>query len=93
MHQYAQDAMSYVHQYGHPDLFITFTCNPTWIEIKEHLLPGQSSQDLHDINARIFRQKLKPLMDFIFKHNVFGETRCWMYSSEWQKEHYHMLIF
>jgi hypothetical protein len=28
MHQYTQDAMSYVRKYGRPDLFITFTCNP-----------------------------------------------------------------
>jgi len=24
-------------------------------------------------------------MDFIVKHCVFGETRCWLYSVEWQK--------
>lgn len=29
MHEYAQDAMSYVRHYGRPDLFITFTCNPS----------------------------------------------------------------
>lgn len=28
MHEYTQDAMTYVRQYGRPDLFITFTCNP-----------------------------------------------------------------
>ncbi|UYV75117.1 hypothetical protein LAZ67_12002534 [Cordylochernes scorpioides] len=28
MHEYAQDCMAYVHKYGRPDLFITFTCNP-----------------------------------------------------------------
>lgn len=35
-------------------------------------------------------------MDFIVKHNVFGETRCWMYSVEWQKRglpHAHILIW
>ncbi|GBM15966.1 hypothetical protein AVEN_108565-1 [Araneus ventricosus] len=35
MHEYAQDAMTYVRSYGHPDLFITFTCNTAWSEIKE----------------------------------------------------------
>ena len=40
MHEYAQDAMTYVRAYGRPDLFITFTCNPTWDEIKELLLTG-----------------------------------------------------
>ncbi|XP_076251520.1 uncharacterized protein LOC143190840 [Rhynchophorus ferrugineus] len=96
MHEYAQDAMSYVRHYGTADLFITFTCNPQWIEIKQELLPGKSSIDRHDITARVFRQKLKSLMNFIVKHNVFGETRCWMYSVEWQKRglpHAHILIW
>ncbi|GFW34180.1 helitron_like_N domain-containing protein [Trichonephila clavipes] len=95
MHEYAQDAMTYVHAYGRPDLFVTFTCNPTWNEIKELLLVGQSSSDRHDITARVFKQKLKCFMDFIIKHHVFGETRCWMYSIEWQKRglpHAHILV-
>jgi len=53
MHEYAQDAMR---KYGRPDLFITFTCNPKWIEITQLLLPGQSSSDCHDITARVFKQ-------------------------------------
>ena len=96
MHEYAQDAMTYVRAYGRPDLFITFTCNPTWDEIKELLLPGQSPSDRHDLIARVFKQKLKSLMDFIIKQQVFGETRCWMYSIEWQKRglpHAHILIW
>lgn len=96
MHEYAQDAMSYVQRYGRPDLFITFTCNPNWKEIKDHLFDGQSPQDRHDITARVFKQKLKALMDFIIKAKVFGEVRCWMYSVEWQKRglpHAHILIW
>ncbi|UYV77690.1 hypothetical protein LAZ67_15001947 [Cordylochernes scorpioides] len=95
MHEYAQDAMTYVRAYGRPDFFITFTCNPAWDEIKELLLTGQSPSDRHDISARVFKQKLKSLLDFIVKHHVFGETRCWMYSIEWQKRglpHAHILI-
>ena len=56
-----------------------------WDEIQELLLTGQSASDRHDISARVFKQKLKYLMDYIVKHQVFGETRCWMYSAEWQK--------
>ncbi|GFS96145.1 ATP-dependent DNA helicase [Trichonephila clavipes] len=96
MHEYAQDAMTYVRAYGRPDLFVTFTCNPTWNEIKELLLVGQSSSYRHNITARVFKQKLKCLMDFIIKHHVFGETRCWMYSIEWQKRglpHAHILVW
>ena len=45
MHERQQDAMSYVKKYGHPDLFITTTTNPSWPEIKDNLLPGQDPQD------------------------------------------------
>lgn len=94
--RHMQDAMAYVRSYGRPDLFITFTCNPKWNEIKELLLPGQASTDRHDLTARIFKQKLNKLMDLIVKHNIYGESRCWMYSIEWQKRglpHAHILIW
>ncbi|VDM94650.1 unnamed protein product, partial [Onchocerca ochengi] len=96
MHEYAQDAIAYVRQYGRSDLFITFTCNPAWDDIQNLLLPGQSPVDKHDITLRVFRQKLKSLMDFMIKHEVFGSVRCWMYSVEWQKRglpHAHILIW
>ncbi|XP_075158174.1 uncharacterized protein LOC142231451 [Haematobia irritans] len=35
-------------------------------------------------------------MNFVTKHHVFGETRCWIYSVEWQKRglpHAHILIW
>jgi hypothetical protein len=51
MHEYAQDAMTYVRNYGRQDLFITFTCNSGWPEIKEELLPGLSATDRHDLTA------------------------------------------
>jgi len=47
-----------------------------WEEKKELLLTEQSSSDHHDIFTRVFKQKLKSLMDFIVKHHIFGETRC-----------------
>lgn len=96
MQEYSQDAMTYVRSYGRPDLFITFTCNPKWEEIVSELSSGQTSVHRHDITARVFKQKLKSLMDFIVKLRVFGETRCWMYSVEWQKRglpHAHILIW
>lgn len=96
MQEYIQDAMTYVRAYGRPDLFITFTCNPNWDEIQSLLLPGQTSMHRHDITARVFKQKLKSLMNLITHYSVFGETRCWLYSVEWQKRglpHAHILIW
>ena len=63
MHEYAQDAIPYVHLYGRPDLFITFTCNQSWDEIQQLLLQGQSAVHRHDITPRAFRQKLKSMIN------------------------------
>lgn len=96
MHEYAQDAMTYVRNYGTPDLFITFTCNPKWTEIERELEPGQKPQDRHDIIATVFQQKLKVMMDVLTKYRIFGDIRCYMYSVEWQKRglpHAHILIW
>ncbi|CAE1255457.1 unnamed protein product [Acanthosepion pharaonis] len=41
MHERTQDAMTYVRHCGRPDLFITFTCNPKWVDITRELFPGQ----------------------------------------------------
>ncbi|XP_069968901.1 uncharacterized protein [Bactrocera oleae] len=96
MQEYIQDAMTYVRHYGRPDLFITFTCNQNWEEIQSLLLPGQQSIHRHDITSRVFKQKLKSLIDFIVKYSGFGKTCCWLYSIEWQKRglpHAHILIW
>ncbi|XP_044575238.1 uncharacterized protein LOC123259042 [Cotesia glomerata] len=88
--------MTIVREYRRPCLFITFTCNPKWPEITSLLLPGQHAIHRHDITARVFKQKLKSLINFITKLHVFGPTRCWMYSVEWQKRglpHAHILIW
>lgn len=73
--KYAQNAMTYVPQYGRPDLFITFTCSPKWIEITQLLLPSQSSSDPHDIIAQVFRQKPNALKNFIVEYHVFEDVR------------------
>ncbi|XP_064647485.1 uncharacterized protein LOC135500168 [Lineus longissimus] len=96
MHERAQDAMSYVRAYGRPDLFITFTCNPNWPEIKQELKEHEKPHDRHDLTARVFRLKHKCLMDLIVKHKIFGPVRCYIYTIEWQKRglpHAHILCW
>lgn len=96
LHEYTQDAMTYVRNYGRPDLFITFTCNTKWVEIESLLLPGQTAGDRHDLIARVFKQKLTKLMDAIVKLQIYGQVLCFMYSIEWQKRglpHAHILIW
>ena len=54
MHEKSQDAMTYVKNFGPPELFITITCNPKWPEITNELLPLQTAVDRPDIIARVF---------------------------------------
>ena len=74
MHEYTQDAMKYVRNYGRPDLFVTFTCNPTWEEIQEELLDGRIRSDRYDLLSRVFRKKFIKLMNIITENHVFGSA-------------------
>ena len=96
MHERTQDAMCYVREYGRPDLFITFTCNPKWEEIENNLLPSQKPQDRHDLIARVFHLKLLKSMELLNKRHVFGKVRCHIFTVEWQKRglpHAHILVW
>ncbi|CAF4463959.1 unnamed protein product [Rotaria sp. Silwood2] len=95
MQQNYQDAMTIVRKYGKPDLFITFTCNPTWREIEEQLFPGQTPSDRPDLITRVFKLKLDDLIDDLFKKHILGRTIANVFVIEFQKRglpHCHMLI-
>ncbi|GBN86047.1 hypothetical protein AVEN_219552-1 [Araneus ventricosus] len=49
MQQNYQDAMAMVRKFGKPDLFLTFTCNPSWSEILNSLEGVQRPEDRPDI--------------------------------------------
>ena len=94
MRERQQDAMAYVRRFGKPDLFITFTCNPEWKEIKENIFNNQKVIHRHDITARVFRQYVLKLVDLMKNANIFGKQICYMYTIEWQKRglpHAHLL--
>ncbi|KAK9740669.1 hypothetical protein RND81_03G052500 [Saponaria officinalis] len=69
-----QDALAICRWAGPPDLFITFTCNPKWDEIKQFLAkhPEQHPEDRPDIVARVFKIKLNELINDITKKAFFG---------------------
>lgn len=70
LHEYTQDAMTYVRHGGKPSLFITFTCNPKdeeLLSVMEDNVPVHYRQDLI---ARVFHQKIKIFHDLIVKGNV-----------------------
>jgi len=85
MHEKNQDAMTYVSKFGRPDLFITFTCNPEWPEMKNELFQDQKSSYRHDIIYRVFHLKLKKFMHVLKNKCIFGDVNRYVYSVEWQK--------
>ena len=85
MFERQQDAMSYVRMYGRPDLFITMTTNPKWVEITNGLRQGKKAHDRPDLIVRVFKLKLDKLMDLL-KNGAFGHLQAWLYSIEFQRK-------
>ena len=65
MLQNYHDGLAICKLYGPPDFFVTFTCNPNWIEITESLEPGQAPADRSDVIVRVFNLKLNELLQDI----------------------------
>lgn len=71
------DAMAIVRHFGAPDLFITMTCNPRWLEVTRELLFGQDPVDRPDLLNRVFMLKLDALLYDLTKRHVLGEAVAW----------------
>lgn len=70
-----QDAMAICKKHGYPDLFLTFTCNPKWIEIRRHLAQsGNHASDRPDISCRVFQLKLEEMMNDFRDGKFFGRV-------------------
>ncbi|XP_063949879.1 uncharacterized protein LOC135152724 [Daucus carota subsp. sativus] len=98
MQQNFQDALAVCRHVGHPDVFLTMTCNPLWDEIQKmmQLVPGCETENSPDIISRVFRLKLDQLTTDIKKNGHFGVCVGVMYVVEFQKRglpHVHMLIW
>ncbi|XP_035713810.1 uncharacterized protein LOC118438127 [Folsomia candida] len=95
MNQNYQDAMSIVRKFGKPDLFITMTCNPKWIEITTNLKDGQKPENRPDLVTRVFNIKLKSMLEDLTKKCVLGHVLAKVHVIEFQKRglpHAHILI-
>ncbi|XP_070022028.1 uncharacterized protein [Nicotiana sylvestris] len=89
------DAIALVQHFGKPDLFITMTCNLSWMEIKEHLISTDEAHNRPDLISRVFRAKIEEFKNDILKRNIFGKVAAFMYTVEFQKQglpHAHFLI-
>lgn len=95
MQQLYMDAMDIVRRFGKPDLFITFTCNPMWVEIQRELKDHQQAPDRPDIVSRVFHMKVKSLMKDLTSSNVLGKVIAHIHVIEFQKRglpHAHILL-
>ena len=62
------DAMALVQHCGSkPDLFITFTANPNWPEVKSNLRASEVASNRPELVNRVFKHKLKELIDDIVR--------------------------
>ncbi|KAK9683502.1 hypothetical protein RND81_10G145800 [Saponaria officinalis] len=92
-----QAAMATCKEFGFPDLFITFTCNPKWPEITRYVKKiGVRPEDRPDILCRVFKIKLDQLIRDLKNKKLFGRVQAVMYTVEFQKRglpHVHILLF
>ena len=70
MSQLYQGAMTIVRKYGMLDLFIIFTCNPLWAL---SFLLEQKATDRPDLIVRVFKLKLRELLNDNLKRHVQGK--------------------
>lgn len=80
MDQLYFDGMAISNAVGFPDIFITFTCNPAWPEIKRELAQyNLKPQDRPDIVARVFKIKFDELMKDLTKRHILGKVLACKY--------------
>ena len=100
--QHFDDAIAITHRFGMPSLFITMTFNPNWPEVKEAInitIDGitlqQDANFRPDIIARVFKLKVKQLLNDIMKRQIFGKALAYVGTIEYQKRgfpHLHLLV-
>ncbi|KAJ8890820.1 hypothetical protein PR048_010329 [Dryococelus australis] len=95
MYQCYQDSIAIMHHFVRPDLFITFTCTPKWLEIVISVEGRQQVCDRPDLECRVFKVKLDSLIEDIHKKQIFGKVLAYIYaieSQKWGLPHAHILI-
>nr|XP_017217380.1 PREDICTED: uncharacterized protein LOC108194955 [Daucus carota subsp. sativus] len=98
MQQNFQDSLALCREYGHPDLFITFTCNPKWVEIQRAVADaGCGDASVRpDLVARVFKMKLDAMMSDLMKKHALGRAIAAVYTIEFQKRglpHAHIVLW
>ena len=70
---------------GHPNIFITITCNPNWPEMQNTLFACKIANDRPDLRGRIFRMKLKLLLKHLKENELFGKSTAFVSVIEFRK--------
>ncbi|XP_010451099.1 PREDICTED: uncharacterized protein LOC104733194 [Camelina sativa] len=92
------DAMAICRWFGNPDLFITFTANPNWPELTEHLqtYTTEGSNSRPDLQSRVFKKKLDEMLNDFNNGVFFPVPVAVVYTIEFQKRglpHAHILLW
>jgi hypothetical protein len=75
MDQLYFDGMTISSHVGFLDVFITFTCNPTWPEITRELQKNNlQPQDRPDLITKVFKIKFDELMKDLTKRHILGKV-------------------
>ena len=83
--QHFQDAMAIACYFCKVDIFLTMTTNPWWKEIDNELQLGQTAYDRPDLVAHMFEMKKDALIDYVYKHGIFGTAVAYVYTIKFQK--------
>ena len=97
LRQKRQDIIALAVEHGHPDIFLTFTCNPQWVEIQQECERTNSKPaDRPDLCNRVFAMKLKEALRYIKDEKIFGNVIGYVQVIEFQKRglvHAHVVLF
>ena len=88
--------MALVRYFGKSTLFIIFTANPRWRDIKNNITANLEATDRPDRIMKTFYCKLKRLIHLIKTGRVFRPCIARIYIIEYQKRglpHVYILIF
>ena len=95
MHKRFTHGMTLNKAFGKPTFFLTMTTNTEWPEIKNELRPGEKAYDRPDLCCRVFKEKLKAVINDI-GNGIFGEHNVRCGTIEFQKRgapHAHILVW
>ena len=94
--QHYYDGMEMAAKFGNADFFITFTSNPFWPEIQEHLSNEKDYLSRPDICSRVHNLKFQQFWKDLNEKHTLGVINANIFTKEFQKRglaHEHILLW